>query len=132
MKHDARERFIITARLLLELLLAVVFVVAFDCSHLRMVDRALRRLLELFFDIISSAFAAADGEYERLSQSLQLKLAPLPSLSWMPSESVLFVVAFFRLRSDRLREDDVRRCTHDAAAVADKISRGAIFSEILL
>ena len=55
MKHDARERFIITARLLLELLLAVVFVVAFDCSHFRMVDRALRRLLELFFDIISTS-----------------------------------------------------------------------------
>ena len=35
------------------------------------------------------------------------------------------LLLFLRLRNDRLRED-VRRCTHDAAAVAEAISRGAI------
>ena len=60
MKHDDDAaddaRFIITARLLLVDLVVLVLllsavVVAFDCSHFRMVDRALRRL-QLFFDNI--------------------------------------------------------------------------------
>ena len=78
MKHGAR--FIITARLLLDLLSAGAALALFVCSHFRMVDRALRRLLLLqllFFDIIiSSAIAAAGGEYS----SLQLSSLPLPSL----------------------------------------------------